>query len=271
MENAFVLDPRDVGSQRLFTEAQMEVKKSHFVYGTHGPPALFIRPATESLTESISYILDPSPEDLDDDDSEPPPLEDIDPDEDAKALVVKSKPSVVKNSRLPPSSITTSTPSTKALVKNDKVSVKDTIKIPQKSIRKPVVPVLACPPDRHFNGISPEAENLVEVDELLLKLFLAAHARTSLALRARQLADTRELLLHHYLMVGSEWVTANFDSVAGRNEITRNIMVKMKNMFSPSVLAGYGLEAWTTASGNVLQMLVSSLFVSSFSSPLARK
>lgn len=232
MDNAFSLDPSDFKSQLLATKCRVALNRPPHVYGSAIFAPTMIIPSTESLVASISYILDPSPEDLDDD-TEPPPLEDI---TDTLTEPLPSRPKSLL-SRLPPSK--PSTPpvpsSTPMSAKNGKSNGANTLADGVNSdgkkplVKPPIAPTFACPPDRHFNGISAEPENLSEVDEILAQLFQASNARTSLIIRARQLADTRELLLHHYLMdEGSDWFNANFDSVAGRNEITRGIMMKMK-------------------------------------------
>lgn len=88
-------------------------------------------------------------------------------------------------------------------------------------------PILACPPDRHFNGISPEPENLREVDHLLLKLFLESYYRLNTLLRAQQLSDARETIIQE-ILIETRWEDIDVGSVAGRNAITKQVMARFK-------------------------------------------
>lgn len=97
-------------------------------------------------------------------------------------------------------------------------------------------PILACPPDRHFTGISAEPENLREVDQLLLKLFLQSYYRLATLLRAKQLSDAREHMIEDFLLE-TPLDQIDLESVSGRNVVTKHVMARFKVSLSELLLA----------------------------------
>lgn len=139
-------------------------------------------------------------------------------------------------------------------------------------------PRLACPPDRHNLGAEPvsDSNTLDELDQVLLDIFYQIHAHQLHKLHPGRLGETRELFLQDFVRRRNGWEKTDVESSpAMRRMIRESIKIalgvscdrvelehetdcrrRLQEMFTHSVLAGFGLEALVHALATMANTIV---------------